>query len=260
MYSMGKKIIIGCIAFVGAIFLIFGIIVTVFVVSDFKQEGKLDAELEELYQLSWEFENLDLKEIHIRLNRIVTKDDYAVVEAAMKAYISDILENNLQITELLEDERLVNILTAENYEDDGPDFSQTKKYINRMKNAFQECKKVHKELSTEDKMMSYVENQGLDSYYLDFYRERMAAVTDWDSNKIVEDSLDSMIELMGVFEEIIYFLAENQGSWEVVDGYITFDNYGLADQYDELLYGLYDEGIYTEEIPLEDEEMGLIQL
>ena len=154
-----------------AIFLIFGIIVTVFVVSDFKQEGKLDAELEELYQLSWEFENLDLKEIHIRLNRIVTKDDYAVVEAAMKAYISDILENNLQITELLEDERLVNILTAENYEDDGPDFSQTKKYINRMKNAFQECKKVHKELSTEDKMMSYVENQGLDSYYLDFYRK-----------------------------------------------------------------------------------------
>ena len=178
----------------------------------------------------------------------------------MKAYISDILENNVQITELLEDERLVNILTAENYEDDGPDFSQTKKYINRMKNAFQECKKVHKELSTEDKMMSYVENQGLDSYYLDFYRERMAAVTDWDSDKIVEDSLDSMIELMGVFEEIIYFLAENQGSWEVVDGYITFDNYGLADQYDELLYGLYDEGIYTEEIPLEDEEMGLIQL
>ena len=88
----------------------------------------------------------------------------------------------------------------------------------------------------------------------------MAAVTDWDSDKIVEDSLDSMIELMGVFEEIIYFLAENQGSWEVVDGYITFDNYGLADQYDELLYGLYDEGIYTEEIPLEDEEMGLIQL
>ena len=56
---MGKKIIIGCIAVIGGIFLVVGIIVTFFVVSDFKQEGKLDAELEEIYELSSDPENIN---------------------------------------------------------------------------------------------------------------------------------------------------------------------------------------------------------
>ena len=162
---MGKKILIGCIAFIGVIFLVFGIIVTVFVVSDFKQEDKLDAELEEIYELSWDPENMDFNEISKRLKRIVTKDDYAVVEKAMKDYISDIMENDLRILELLDDEKVLTVLTVENYENDGPNFSQTKRYIGRMRSDFQECKQIHRELKTEARMMSYIENCDLDSYF-----------------------------------------------------------------------------------------------
>ena len=257
---MGKKIIIGCIAVIGGIFLVFGIIVTFFAVSDFKQEGKLDAELEEIYELSSDPENINLKEINMRLDRVVTKDDYAVVEKAMKAYISDVVENNLSIVTLLDDEALVSVLTAENYENDGPDFTQTKKYISRTRGAFQECKRNHKELLTEDKMMSYIEDCGLDSYYLDFYEERMRTMLDWDADGSVEESLDFMLELMDIYEEVIRFLSDNRGLWEVEDGYITFENDDLAAQYDSLLYKLYEEDTYSEEVSPEDGEMGLIQL
>lgn len=257
---MGKKIIIGCIAVIGALFLAFGIIVAFFVVSDFKQEGKLDAELEEIYELSSDPENINLKEINIRLNRVVTKDDYAVVEKAMKAYISDVVENNLSIVTLLDDEALVSVLTAENYENDGPDFTQTKKYISRTRGAFQECKRNHKELLTEDKMLSYIEDCGLDSYYLDFYEERMRTMLDWDADGSVDESLNFMLNLMDLFDDVISFLSENKSSWEIVDGYITFDNDDLAEQYDNLLYRLYEEDTYTEEVPLENNGTGLIRL
>lgn len=257
---MGKKIIIGCIAVVGGIFLVFGIIVTFFVVSDFKQEGRLDTELEEIYELSSNPENINLKEINMRLNRLVTKDDYAVVEKAMKAYISDVVENNLSIVALLDDEGLVNVLTAENYENDGPDFTQTKKYISRTRGAFQECRRNHKELLTEDRMMSYIEDCSLDSYYLDFYEERMGAMLEWDADGSVEESLDFMLRLMDIYEEVVCFLSDNRGSWAVEGGYITFENDELAAQYDSLLYELYEEDTYMEEVSPEDEEMGLIQL
>ncbi len=257
---MGKKIFIGCIAFVGAVFLIFGIIVTVFVVSDFKQEGKLDAELEEIYELSWNPENMDFEEVNKRLNRVVTKDDYAIVEKAMKVYISDIIDNNVRIAELLNDEGIPKVLTSENYENDGPDFFQTKKYIGRMRAGFQECKQIHKELVTEDKMMSYIENYDLDSYYVEFYQGRMNPVKDWDSEKIMEESLEDMVDLMDIFEDVIYFLSENQGHWEIEDGYIFFENDALARRYDGLLYKLYEDGIDAEEIPLEDNGTGWIQL
>lgn len=257
---MGKKIIIGCFAIIGALFLVFGIIVAFFVVSDFKQEDKLDAELEEIYELSWNPENADFKEISKRLNRIVTKDDYAVVEKAMKSYISDVFENNMRIVELLDDEGLVNVLTAENYENDGPEFSQTKIYISRTRGAYQECKRVHKELLTEDKMMSYIENCDVDSYYVDFYQERMDTVLSWDEDGTVEESLNFMLNLMDLFDDVISFLSENKSSWEIVDGYITFDNDDLAEQYDNLLYRLYEEDTYKEEVPLENNGTGLIRL
>lgn len=257
---MGKKILIGCIAFIGAIFLVFGIIVTVFVVSDFKQEDKLDEELEEIYELSWDPENMDFNEISKRLKRIVTKDDYAVVEKAMKDYISDIMENDLRILELLDDEKVLTVLTVENYENDGPNFSQTKRYIGRMRSDFQECKQIHRELKTEARMMSYIENCDLDSYFEDFYRERMKPMKDWDADGTMEESLDYMIHLMDIFEDIICFLSDNQGYWEIEDEYINFESDELAEQYDELLYGLYEDDINTEEIPLEDGGAGFIQL
>lgn len=257
---MGKKVLIGCIAIIGGVFLVFGIIVAYFVVSDFKQEARLDTELEEIYELSSDPENMNLKEINLRLNRVVTKDDYAVVEKAMKAYISDMFENNLNIITLLDDEALVCVLTWENYENDGPDFTRTKKYISRMRGAFQECKRNHKELLKEDKMRSYIENCALDGYYLDFYEERMGTLLEWDTDGSVEESLDFMLELMDVYEGVICFLSDNRESWKVEDGYITFENDELTAKYDSLLYELYEDDAYTEEVPPEDEGMGLIQL
>lgn len=257
---MGKKILIGCVAFVGAIFLIFGIIVTVFVVSDFKQEDKLDSELDEIYDLAWNTENMDFNEINKRLNRTVTKDDYAVVERAMKKYISDIIESDLRIMELLDNEKILNVLTTENYEKDGPNFFQSQKLIGQMRSDFQECRQVHINLTTEAQMMSYIEACNLSNYYEDFYRERMNPLKDWDSDGTVEESLTYMIQLMDLYEDILCFLSDNQGHWEIENDHINFDSDALAGQYNELLYKLYDDGTDMEEVPLEDEGTGFIQL
>ena len=83
---------------------------------------------------------------------------------------------------------------------------------------------------------------------------------DWDADGSVEESLDFMLELMDIYEEVIRFLSDNRGLWEVEDGYITFENDDLAAQYDSLLYKLYEEDTYSEEVSPEDGEMGLIQL
>ena len=122
------------------------------------------------------------------------------------------------------------------------------------------CKRNHKELLTEDKMMSYIEDCGLDSYYLDFYEERMSRMLDWDADGSVEESLDFMLELMDIYEGVIRFLSDNRGLWEVEDGYITFENDDLAAQYDSLLYELYEEDTYSEEVSPEDEELSLIHI
>ncbi len=265
--TMVKKIIIGILAVVGGIFLVFGIIVGFFLVSDFKQEDKLETEIEGFWEMTYKLETLDYEEVYARANRVVTKDDYALVERAMKAYIWDIFENNIKILSLLADENISNVLSSENYAADGPDFPKTKEYIRHMRSEFQECKREHKELAAEDRMMSYVEKYDLDSYYLDFYRERMDIVRSWDSDGEFEGQIDILLDWMDSFETVISFLEENKGKWEIVNDYLTFEDDELTEQYEALLDGIFEDEAPEEEyeesygeIPLDEEGTGLIQL
>ena len=73
------------------------------VYKDMKQEENLKTELAELEQLA-NAETIDLNAINERLDRVVTTDDYAVVEEAFKSYLRENLENSIKIPNILNDE------------------------------------------------------------------------------------------------------------------------------------------------------------
>lgn len=115
--------------------------------------------------------------------------------------------------------------------------------------------------------MSYVEKYDLDSYYLDFYRERMDIVRSWDSDGEFEGQIDILLDWMDSFETVISFLEENKGKWEIVNDYLTFEDDELTEQYEALLDGIFEDEAPEEEyeesygeIPLDEERTGLIQL
>ncbi len=229
---MKKKILLG----VGIVVLVFAGIVGYMVVSDLGQEDKLKEELNSLNELV-NADNIDLDLIYERLDRTVTKDDYAKVEKSFKTYLKDSFDNSIEIVNLLNDERITTSLTATNYVEDGPDFINTKAYLNETKTKLEECKTKYQEFLTYDKVMSYIENKNLDSYYIDLYKDEY--VGDMD-NTISEDdemvtSINEIIELLNNTEEIIDFLIANKGSWNVEGENINFDTNALANQYDVLL-------------------------
>ena len=206
-----------------------------FVFSDLGQEKKLNEELTEISDLT-NAENINIDEINNRLNNIVTNGDYAIVEKAFKSYLKDNFDNSTEIANILNDEKLLNILTPENYKKDGKDFKETKEYINTTKEELEKCKENYKEFLTEDKMMSYIEDKGLDSYYIDLYKNDIIGDIEEQSNdKTVENSIDEVIEILNVYEEVINFLSKNSNSWEIQDDNIVFDSESLSNKYDELI-------------------------
>ena len=228
---MKKKILIG----VGIILiLIFGVI-GYFVVNDLKQEEKLKNELDELNLLVDE-ENIDVEKIKEMLNRTVTTGDYKIVETSFKTYLSDAFDSVFQMVDILNDDRLVSILTIENYQNDGPDFIETKAYITETKTKLEELKNSYYSYLTEDKAMSYIENKGLDSYYIDLYKdEYVGDIESTKEDRSVEDSINQIIELLDVSEEIINFLSANSDSWTIEDELIIFNTEQLSNQYLELV-------------------------
>lgn len=214
------------------------IVLTVFgymVFSDIRQEQKLNEELEEISTLV-NAEQLDINKINEKLDRTVTTGDYAVVEKAFKQYLSDNFDNMIKISEIIEDDRIVNCLTAENYKEDGPEFEETKAYIESTKKELQECKGKYINFFTEEKAMSYINDKGLDSYYIDYYKSEFVGDIELDNDsKEVENSIDEIISVLDITEEVINFLSENKDFWKIEDDMIVFDNDNMSAQYDELV-------------------------
>ena len=230
---MKKKIFIG----IGVVLVLIVITIGYFVVTDLNQESKLENELIEISDMVNE-DNVDIDAVYERLNSTVTTGDYKVVEIAFKTYLKDNFDNTLKIAEILEDEQLVNILTPENYLNDGKDFIKTKEYITTTKTNLEKYKQSYIEFFTEEKAMSYINDKGLDDYYIDLYKDSYVGDIENESSediKVVEESIDDIIEILNVSEEVINFLIDNKDSWNIEDNYIVFSNDELSNKYDSLL-------------------------
>ena len=209
-----------------------------FVFTDMQQEEKLKTELTELSELS-NAQEINIDEINNRLDRIVTKGDYATVENAFKTYLRENFNNSIQIANILNDEKITTLLTVENYKEDGKDFIKSKDYITTTKTTLEDCKNKYTEFLTEEKAMSYINDKGLDSYYTDLYKEEFVGdMSSASQDTTVQDSIDEIIKLLNTSEKVLNLLSENQNSWELDGENIVFDNQNLSNQYDELVKSL----------------------
>lgn len=227
---MKKKIIIAVIVIILVIVGVIGYIV----VSDLGQENKLKSELSELNDLV-NSETIDTDEVNDRLDRIVTKGDYAKVEDAFKTYLRNSFDNIIDIVNILNDEKMVTLLTAENYQTDGKDFIESKNYIAITKEKLENCKEKYSEYMTKEKAMSYIENKGLDSYYVDLYEDEFIGDMNSIEDTTVEDSIDEIIDLLNISEKVLNLLSNNKESWTIEGENIVFSNDSVGNQYDELI-------------------------
>ena len=227
---MKKKIIIVVAVILVAIIGVIGYMV----ISDMGQEDKLKTELSEINDLA-NAETIDMDEINKRLDRTVTTGDYAKVEEAFKSYLRDSFNNSIEIADLINDERITTLLTAENYKTDGKDFTESKNYILTTKQKLEECKEKYSEYMTKEKAMSYIEDKGLDSYYVDLYEQEYVGDMDSAKDTTVEDSIDEIISLLDTSEKVLNLLSNNQDTWNVEGDNIVFSNDSIRNQYDELI-------------------------
>lgn len=228
---MKKKVLI-IIAIIVAI--IVGII-TYMLITDLNQESKLKDELNYLDSLV-NVENIDLDKIDEILNRTVTKDDYQVVEKAYKSYLSDSFDNIVTITNIINDEKLTNALTVENYQEDGPDFVVSKEYLETSKEVLINSKTNYYSLLSEEKAMSYIDAEGLDSYYIDLYKDELLGDIETESaDQTIANSIDDIINIIDISLEALNFLSENKESWIIQNNQIVFDNQDLTDEYNRII-------------------------
>lgn len=234
---MGKKKII---------FIVIGIIILVLlgifgymVVNEMNQTNKLIVEVDEISQM-FNQTSIDYDAIEQKLTTNVSKGDYLVVEKAVKQYLSDGLTSMKELQEIVDDDRITTLLTIENYSEDGPDFVNTKEYIQNTRTTLENLKNQFISYTTQEKMDEYISDKGLDEYYIELYNELMGGDKIMQSDiEELESSLDSIINMLDNTEIVIDFLIENKDSWQVQGENIMFFSNELVNEYNELTSNIY---------------------
>lgn len=226
---MKKKILI---AVAVIAILVIGVI-AFFVISDLQQEAKFNDEMLALEEIT-NTDELDFDAIYAKTDVIVTKGDYGVVEEAIKNYIKDTSSIAEKIIDTMNSEEFGTILTIENFEEDGKEFTESKEFITTTRETLEQCKEEYEQQFSEEKMMSYINDKGLDEYYVELYKNQIATVSEED-NQTVQESIDQVIDLLDKVEDAIDYLIENEEDWNIINGSLMFLDQDKLDEYQEIL-------------------------
>ena len=202
-----------------------------FVYYEKQQENIL---IEEVNRLS----SLDITEDEIDMN-IKSSGNYGVVERKIKEYLNQYAVYSKEITSIMEDEQLSKVLTAQNYTEDGPEFTETKEYLASTKQNFSEKMQELIEMTSEESIMKYVEEENLSERYVNLYRNLMfddEILKDLqEAETTLEEVSKKINELIGIEEEIIELLVNNKDKWVVEGDQIQFTSRTVLEEYNELV-------------------------
>ncbi len=202
---------------------------------DNKEKILLQNEVKEVLKYISEKE-VNLKKIEEITSPKITSGNRLAVEEALEEYIL-VSANAINTTiTLLNDERITNLLSDTNFQNDGPAFLTSKTYINETKQKLLQNKKDILSLTDTSKIMSYFKNSTNDIYYEEMYRNLAIGNGLKETDiKTFSDSIDKIINLLDVSSKALNLLSENSNAWHLQNNQIYFNNQELLNTYNNLI-------------------------
>ena len=89
----------------------------------------------------------------------------------------------------------------------------------------------------ESKINAYIEAETSDGYSVELYKQLLSEDIEMSDaeKKELETSIDKVISMLEIAEEVIDFLIENNGNWEVQGEQVLFNSNSLVIKYNSFL-------------------------
>ncbi len=156
---------------------------------------------------------------------IKTVFKYREVVEIMQEYLKTYSDNVKEVLQLINDNKLKSILSAENYASDGPTFTNTINYLTTTKEKINNSMENLIKLTKEEAILSYINNSLLSDYYKNLYNKYMLSYEirqEIDLNvDELKKSLENVNTLIDKERAVIEFLI-NCKNWTIKDNSILF--------------------------------------
>lgn len=176
---------------------------------------------------------------------IKTEKNYAIVENAIKEYISKLKNIYVEMNEMTSGINPNTIFSAQNMQDKNLD--EIDAIVNDYKEKSQECITEFEELISEEKITENITTRNIKrrkDYYINLYNTVMlgdAMKSQYNSlNEKIKNEKGELYDKLNKIEKIKKFLEDNESSWIIKEDKIQFTNLNRMTEYYNLINQLTD--------------------
>ncbi len=166
---------------------------------------------------------------------IKTRGKYAFVETAIKSYLDDYALLLQETLEIMQDPQLTTILSYDNYQKDGPEFTNSLALLKEKKEILDTNIDVLLRNLEDETIRNFIYIYTEDDYYVQLYRELMFSDSmkeDFSETKeLLERTKVKMDHVFDTSNAILTFLAQQKDFWVLEEGEIRFQTNDLYNQY-----------------------------
>lgn len=171
---------------------------------------------------------------------IKTNGNYAKIEKIIKENFKEISDRSKKLNDLYQNEDIVKAISIENYEKDGPDFTNTKQLIANTKKEINENIEKLSECFKKENLDKKIEEKKLSEYYKNLYnslevnKEENFKESEKDIQTI-KDSNTKYILMLENIEKILNYLSDNKDKWSIENGEFKYTSEEFFKQYTSLI-------------------------
>lgn len=163
---------------------------------------------------------------------IKSKGKYADVEKVLKDYVLEYQSVANEIKDQYQNEKFTTILSADNYKNDGPEFTESRKLISDAKAKGEEVKTKLNEMVTDEYKEKRATDNGLSGKYKDLFVDSIQFEKELEE---VNLTIDNVNNYLAKIEDVFNFLNENKDNWEVKNTRVEFNQISLVTKYNSLI-------------------------
>ena len=163
---------------------------------------------------------------------------YRIVENTIKDFLNDYSYKINEVYEFVDDDKLIKILSYDNYLNDGPEFNDSKHYLVDRKIKFNNIINELEKILEEDNIKKLIRNKITNEYYITLYDEMIFSDEfneQFENNRIFLKELRDKYNNYDTSLEVLNFLSLYKDSWKLENGEIKFINNDLLNYYNSLI-------------------------
>ena len=164
---------------------------------------------------------------------------YRIVENTIKDFLNDYSYKINEVYDFIDDDKLIKILSYDNYLNDGPEFNDSKHYLVDNKIKFNNIINELEKILEEDNIKKLIRNKITNEYYITLYDEMIFSDEfneQFENNRIfLKELRDKYNNIYDTSLEVLNFLSLYKDSWKLENGEIKFINNDLLNYYNSLI-------------------------